>query len=267
MSRVALGLEYAGAEFNGFQRQASAANTVQARLEEALSSVANEAISLVCAGRTDAGVHATAQVVHFDTFAQRPEKAWVLGTNTKLPDAIRVLWAKSVDPVFHARFSATKRRYRYVIRCARVRSAILGRQVTHCSDWLDIEAMHAAAQSLIGEHDFSAFRASQCQAASPVRTIEFIRWQRSGDLLCMDIQANAFLHHMVRNIVGSLMEIGRGRRPVAWLAELLAGGDRRLAAPTASPWGLYLCDVSYPECFQLPRTDLGPAFLSYTHSP
>lgn len=263
MRRIALGVEYAGAELAGFQRQSSTPNTVQQGLELALSNVADEPITLVCAGRTDAGVHATGQVVHFDTLAPRPEKAWVLGTNTKLTDNIRVLWAKEVEPSFHARFSANYRSYRYIFHSGSVRSAVLGKQVTHISHSLNFVLMAEAARVLIGEHDFSSFRSSQCQAHSPVRAIHSIEWATQGALVAMQITANAFLHHMVRNIVGSLIEVGQERKSVSWLAEVLQTKDRRLAGATAPPWGLYLTKVGYPDHYQLPVHDPGPAFFNW----
>ncbi|WP_096084531.1 tRNA pseudouridine(38-40) synthase TruA [Agaribacterium haliotis] len=262
MRRIAIGLEYAGADFNGFQRQKSTANTVQEALESALTAIACEPITSVCAGRTDAGVHATGQVLHFDTLAERPDKAWQLGVNTKLPDSIRVQWARQVEPEFHARFSAGSRTYRYVGRCSRARSAVLGRQVSHFSYELNLEAMQRASSYLLGEHDFSAFRAAQCQAHSPVRKLEFIRWYRQGQLWVMEVQANAFLHHMVRNIVGSLVEVGRGAQDPEWIKTVLESRDRCLAGATAPPWGLYLVDVAYPQSFGLPQFPVGPSFLA-----
>jgi len=261
MQRIALGIEYSGTGLSGFQRQASASNTVQAKLESALTKIAAEPVSLVCAGRTDAGVHATGQVVHFDTLATRPDKAWVLGTNTHLPDGIRVCWAKNTGSAFHARFSAVSRTYRYVIHTAAVRSAILHKQVTWIADELDSQLMNRAAQYLVGEHDFSAFRAAQCQAHSPVRSIEYIRVVQAGPFIVLEVKANAFLHHMVRNMVGSLLSVGRGHKEAAWIAELLLNKDRTLAAATASPYGLYLVDVGYPAEFNLPSLPTGPLFL------
>lgn len=261
MQRIALGVEYNGAEFNGFQKQATAPKTVQAALESALSSIANEEITLVCAGRTDAGVHAAEQVVHFDTLAQRPNKAWLHGVNTKLPPEVRVHWVKQVGPTFHARFSATARTYRYVIYADAIKPACLNKQVTWTSYSLDQHAMAEAAKVLEGEHDFSAFRSSQCQANSPVRHIEYIHFYSSARFMVMEIKANAFLHHMVRNIIGSLMEVGRGAKQKSWLERVLAGRDRNLAAATAAPWGLYFVRAHYPVEFGLPETALGPIFI------
>jgi pseudouridylate synthase I len=262
MRRIALGVEYAGAEFNGFQRQVSTSNTVQGKLEFGLSRIANEPITLVCAGRTDAGVHATGQIVHFDTYAERPDRAWIEGVNTKMPAEVRVHWVKEVGPSFHARFSATSRVYRYVIHATRVRSALLRHQVSWVTAPLELALMAEAGASLVGRHDFSAYRAAQCQSKSPVREIESLRFFTQGPLIVMEIKANAFLHHMVRNIAGVMIEIGKGVKPVSWAAELLAGRDRSKAAMTASPFGLYLVDVTYPQCFDLPQMPLGPVFLN-----
>jgi len=263
MHRIALGVEYQGAAIQGFQKQTSTPNTVQAYLEKALSEIAQEKITLVCAGRTDAGVHATGQVVHFDTLSERPDKAWVLGANTKLPDTVRIHWANSVASDFHARFSAASRTYRYLFYAGKVRPATLGQGVTVVSQPVDFSLMEVASTVLIGEHDFSSFRSSQCQANNPVRNIEYIRWTRQGSLMVMEIKANAFLHHMVRNIVGTLLEIGRGQRDKAWLERVLAARDRTQAGPTAAPWGLYLVGVDYPEHSELPEQPLGPAFLAF----
>ncbi|MFT5084264.1 MAG: tRNA pseudouridine38-40 synthase [Lentisphaeria bacterium] len=261
MSRIALGIEYNGAGFSGFQKQLTAANTVQSSLEMALSKIANEEISLICAGRTDAGVHATEQVVHFDTAAIRLDRAWVQGANTQLPDEVRVHWAKPVAPEFHARFSAMSRTYRYVAYCGEVRPASLNKQVTWTKYDLDQEKMQSAARFLEGEHDFSSFRASQCQAKSPIRRIEHINFFQKNRLLVMEVKANAFLHHMVRNIVGVLMEVGRGAKSSTWPLEILQLKDRTKAAATASPSGLYLVKVEYPLSFNLPRHPVGPMYL------
>ncbi len=267
MQRVALGVEYQGAGFNGFQKQTATDNTVQAHLERALSQVANETVTLVCAGRTDAGVHASEQVVHFDTLAKRPPKAWIEGVNTQLPDEIRVHWAQDVAESFHARFAALARTYRYVLVPTKVRPACLSKQVTCTRYDLDVERMQCAAALLEGEHDFSAFRSSQCQANNPVRTISYIRFSQPGQFVVMEIKANAFLHHMVRNIVGCLLDVGRGARDPAWMRELLAQRDRTLASPTARPWGLYFVRADYPEAFALPHQEKGPLFLPSQLSP
>lgn len=261
--RIALGIEYDGTGFFGWQRQREV-NSVQQELERALAKVANQPIELFCAGRTDAGVHATGQVVHFDTTAERDSKAWVMGTNAQLPDQIAVRWAKVVPDDFHARFTATARRYRYVIYNHKYRPAILRSGLSHYHQPLDLALMQQAAPALLGEQDFSAFRAIQCQSKTPFRNVHHLRLERFADYVVLDIKANAFLHHMVRNITGSLLEIGMGRRPPEWLAELLASKDRSLAAATAKAGGLYLVEVDYPEQYQIPRVALGPLFLPAT---
>jgi len=258
--RVALGIEYDGAQFFGWQRQREVI-TVQEVLEKALSTVANHPVDVFCAGRTDAGVHGTGQVVHFNTDAVRGERAWTLGVNANLPDSVAVRWAKEVNEDFHARFSATARRYRYIIYNSKLRPAILQHGLSHYHPPLDADKMHLAAQSLLGEQDFSSFRAAQCQSNSPFRFVHFVKVTRHNDFVVIDIKANAFVHHMVRNIAGSLISIGRGDKPVEWLAEVLAAKDRTLAAETAKPHGLYLIEVDYPEEFNLPKTNPGPLFL------
>ena len=259
--RVALGIEYDGAQFFGWQRQQQV-TTVQAELESALAKIANEPVDVLCAGRTDAGVHATGQVVHFETEQVRPEKAWTMGTNTHLPDAIAVKWCHFPKGDFHARYSATARRYRYVIYNDRLRPGILRMGLTHEHRPLDAPRMHEAAQSLVGENDFSAFRAAHCQSNTPFRNVTSVTVERMGRFVVVDIQANAFVHHMVRNIVGSLLEVGCNEQSVEWIAELLAGRDRTQAAATAKPHGLYLVDVTYPDSFGLPRQPIGPLFLT-----
>ncbi|MDG2914745.1 tRNA pseudouridine(38-40) synthase TruA [Bisgaard Taxon 10/6] len=258
--KIALGVEYNGKGYFGWQRQEKLPS-VQEELEKALSFVANEKIEVFCAGRTDSGVHGTGQVVHFETRAERPARAWEFGTNANLPDDIAIKWAKTVDDEFHARFSATARRYRYLIYANHLRSAVLPEGITHCHLPLDHEKMHAAGQFLLGENDFSSFRAAQCQSKTPWRNVHHLRVTRHGHYIVVDIQANAFVHHMVRNIVGSLMEIGCGRQPAEWMKWLLEQRDRKLAAPTAKPEGLYLVGVTYPDCFAIPRLPLGPLFL------
>lgn len=261
MQRIALGLEYNGSLFKGFQKQNSAANTVQAAVEHALSSVANETITIVCAGRTDAGVHATNQVVHFDTLAHRPNRAWIDGVNTRLPDGVRVCWSQTVAPEFHARFSALSRTYRYLIYSSNVRPAILQHQLSWTQWRLDSSAMNSAAQALLGERDFSSFRASQCQSRSPIREIFEVSVKPQGELIILEIEANAFLYHMVRNIVGALMEVGRGAKDLHWFKTLIELGDRNKAPATASPQGLYLVRVAYPAEFGLPGANKGPLFI------
>ena len=258
--RIALGIEYDGAQFFGWQRQREV-ETVQECLEKALSKIANHPVDVFCAGRTDAGVHGTGQVVHFDTDAVRPDKGWTMGVNANLPDAIAVTWVKHVPDDFHARFSATARRYRYVIYNERLRPGILNHGLSHYHSPLDADKMHQAAQCLLGENDFSSFRAAQCQSNSPNRFVHHVNVTRSGSFVVIDIKANAFVHHMVRNIAGSLITIGKGEQPVEWMAEVLALRDRTQAAETAKPHGLYLIDVDYPEEFGLPKSKLGPLFL------
>lgn len=258
--RIALGIEYDGAAYYGWQRQKEVIS-VQQKLEEALSIIANHPITVNCAGRTDSGVHGTGQVVHFDTEADRKDVAWTLGTNANLPNDIAVRWVKRVDDTFHARFSATSRRYRYIIYNAPFRPGILQGGLSHYHPPLDEQLMQTAGQYIIGEQDFTSFRALHCQANSPVRTIEFLNITRRGDFIIIDIKANAFLHHMVRNIAGSLIEVGRGNQPVDWLSSLLELKDRSKAAATAKPGGLYLVEVDYPAEYNLPRPSLGPLFI------
>jgi tRNA pseudouridine38-40 synthase len=258
---IALGIEYDGSRYYGWQRQREV-RSVQEKLEKALSQVANEPVTVFCAGRTDAGVHATGQVVHFTTHALRKDAAWTLGVNANLPGDIAVRWVKNVPEKFHARFSATARRYRYLIYNHRLRPAVLQQGVTHYHAPLDAERMHRAAQCLLGEKDFTSFRAVQCQSRTPWRNLMHINVARHGAYVMVDIKANAFVHHMVRNIVGSLMEVGCGNQPEGWIAELLALKDRTLAAATAKAEGLYLVAVDYPEEFALPRPPMGPLFLA-----
>lgn len=261
MQRVALSVEYMGRGFHGFQVQPNGVATVQQALEVALSKVANEKITLVCAGRTDAGVHATAQIIHFDTQAHRLEKAWLLGTRPHLPDCVSISWAKNVVPQFHARFSAQARTYRYLISDRRLNSGLLHHQITWSNRPLDINAMRAGAAYLIGQHDFTSFRATQCQAKSPVRNIYHLHIIRRGDLIVLEVQANAFLHHMVRNIVGVLMAVGTGDIPPAKVADILAAQNRAAGGVTAKPHGLYLVAVDYPKVFNLPTHLPGPLFM------
>ena len=260
MTRIALGIEYDGAQHYGWQRQREVPS-VQEHLEKALSTVANTPIEVQCAGRTDAGVHATGQVVHFDCDAVRPLKAWTMGVNANLPSSVAVKWCVHVSDEFNARFSATGRRYRYVIYNHKMRPAILEQGITHIHRPLNEQLMHEAAQALLGEQDFSAFRAALCQSKTPFRNVTNVTVSRHGAFVVVDISANAFLHHMVRNIVGSLVEIGSGHQPVDWIATLLAGRDRTLSAATAKPNGLYLVKVDYPDTFGLPEQPLGPLFL------
>lgn len=262
-TRFAARIEYNGARFHGWQAQPHLrCETVQERLEQALAQIANCPVRTHCAGRTDTGVHGFGQIIHFDDPIGRSAKAWVMGTNSALPDAIRVHWAEPVSTDFHARFSATARRYCYVIANTPVRSAHLSELVSWFRKPLDADAMHLAGQQLLGEQDFSAFRAASCQANSPMREIQKLSVERRGDLVLLDITANAFLHHMVRNIAGSLLLVGTGFRPVEWIGQLLADRDRSQAADTASGAGLYLMEVLYPAIFALPKTPSGPMMLS-----
>lgn len=259
--KLALGIEYDGSRYYGWQRQ-NEVRSVQEKLEKALSKVADHPVVVFCAGRTDAGVHGTGQVVHFETTSPRADAAWTLGVNANLPDDIAVRWVKAVPDEFHARFSATARRYRYVIYNHRLRPAILGNGITHYYHPLDAEKMQRAGQALIGENDFTSFRAVQCQSRTPWRNVMHLKVTRHGPYVVVDIKANAFVHHMVRNIVGSLMEIGTGNQPEEWMATLLTAKDRKLAAATAKAEGLYLVAVDYPSHFALPQPALGPLFLA-----
>lgn len=256
--KIALGLEYDGAAFSGWQIQRHA-RTVQACLEEALTRVADHPVRTWCAGRTDAGVHAMGQVVHFETHAMRSMRSWVLGTNANLPREVAVHWAVEVSPDFNARFSATARAYRYLILNQPTRLALWSRRATWELRPLDAARMHLAAQVLVGEHDFSSFRAAGCQASHPVRTLHRISVRREGSQVVLEVEANAFLQHMVRNLTGALLEIGRGERPVEWIGELLAARDRTRAGVTAPPEGLYLLRVEYPGHFGIPAASA--AFL------
>jgi tRNA pseudouridine38-40 synthase len=249
--RYALGIEYDGSDFLGWQRLRHG-HTVQAVLEDALGRIANQPVAVVCAGRTDSGVHAACQVVHFDSDADRDARAWTLGANSLLPASVAVRWAQPVDPAFHARYAARARRYRYRILNRPVRAALEARYVTWERRPLDAGRMHAAAQALLGEHDFSAFRTRQCQARHPRRQMQQVSARRDGDEVVVEVQANAFLHHMVRNIVGSLLPIGRGERPIEWLAQLLDGRDRDVAGPTAPSNGLCFIGPRYPTDWNLP---------------
>jgi tRNA pseudouridine38-40 synthase len=242
--RIAFGLEYDGSNYVGWQKQNNGLS-VQQVVEQALSQLASHPVDVICAGRTDRGVHALGQVIHADVTAQRQMRAWVLGTNTYLPADVAILWACEVGEDFHARFSAVARHYRYVILNRAARPGLEARRVTWEHRNLDLMAMQQAAQYLLGEHDFSSYRAKACQAASPIRTILAINVQRSGEYVYVDIKANGFLHHMVRNIMGVLIEIGIGNKPIDWTATVLKARDRQQAAVTALPYGLYFCQVDY----------------------
>lgn len=251
--RIAAVIEYDGSPFSGWQRQDNA-RSVQACVEAALSRVADAPVRTTVAGRTDAGVHALGQVVHFDTGAARPADAWVRGTNSNLPREIAVLWAGEVGSDFHARYSATGRRYRYVVLNRAVRPTYLAGRVTHAYRPLDVERMRAAAQYLIGEHDFTSFRSIECEAKSPVRELRVLEVERHGQYINIDVCANAFLHHMVRNLAGVLLEIGSGGRVPAWAREVLEARDRTKGGVTAPPDGLYLAGVDYPDAFGVPSS-------------
>lgn len=259
--RIALGIEYDGSAFSGWQVQRHTVRTVQAVVEHAVSRVAAHPVRVVCAGRTDSGVHAVGQVVHFDTDAEREPRNWVLGSNVNLPASVAVSWAQPVDPLFHARFSAESRSYRYLILNRPTRSSLWAGRATWVHRSLDAEVMHAAGQALVGTHDFSSYRAMGCQAKSPVRTLHRLSVTRHDELIVLRVHANAFLHHMIRNIAGVLLTIGRGEREHAWAAEVLALRDRTLGGVTAAPDGLYFERVWYPQRFQIPhpsRLPFGP---------
>ncbi len=249
--RIALGVEYDGARFSGWQCQVGQ-RTVQASVESAVSSVADHPVTIITAGRTDTGVHANCQVVHFDTSALRTPYQWLRGVNTKLPDDVSLLWVKEVTADFHARFSALKRSYRYIILNRRVPSALLRSKVCWDHRKLDVDAMRTAAIALVGEHDFSSFRAAGCQAKSPLRSLSQLTICESSNWIWFDMAANAFLQHMVRNIVGTLTTVGAGDRPEHWPAQVLAARDRTQAGATAPPGGLYLTSITYPENYALP---------------
>lgn len=257
--RIACAVEYDGSAYSGWQRQARV-RSAQAAVERALSFVADHRVEVSCAGRTDAGVHATWQIIHFDTEAERSPRSWLLGSNANLPGDVRLLWAQPVDTAFHARFSAEARRYRYVILNSEVPSALLRQRVTWEHRQLDAARMQQGAAYLLGEHDFSAFRAVACQAKSPVRDVQHLEIRRSGRLLYLDIQANAFLHHMVRNIAGVMMAVGSGERPVEWVAEVLEYRDRSLGGVTAPASGLYLVGVQYPAVYGICRGGVLPDY-------
>lgn len=252
--RIAAGVEYDGSAFCGWQYQ-DHSPSVQVAVEQALAKVANHPLRVVCAGRTDTGVHAAGQVIHFDTEAERSEFSWVRGANSNLPDSVRLLWAQPVADHFHARFCARRRYYRYVIFNRAIRPAYLHRRVSWDYRPLEVEPMQEAARYLIGEHDFSSYRAVACQAKSPVRTLYQLDIQRRGEFIVLDLNANAFLHHMVRNIAGVLMSIGAGEATPLWAQQVLEQRDRTLGGITATPDGLYFMRVDYPDEFDLPKPE------------
>lgn len=262
MTRIVLGVQYIGTGWNGYQKQPER-NTVQDRLEMALEKFACTPLATTCAGRTDTGVHAIEQVVHFDTDLVRPTQAWVRGVNTFLPDSIVVRWAKEVplgeDGLeFHARFSARSRTYHYVLYNHPTPSALLSNRAGWMFRPLDVERMIDAARHLIGTHDFSAFRASSCQAKTPVKDMHEVRIERHGDIIVFTLRASAFLHHMVRNIVGSLVYVGLGRQEPDWMHEVLESRSRDVAAPTFMPDGLYFAKIEYDPCWKLPQEAVAP---------
>jgi len=251
--RLAVGIEYDGTQYAGWQYQPGL-QTIQDCVQKALSAVADHPVTVAAAGRTDAGVHACAQVAHFDTTASRPVRGWVLGANSHLPPDIAVNWAMEVEPSFHARYTAQGRSYRYCILRRATRPAILRHQVCWTRAALDAAAMHEGAQALVGEHDFSSFRAVECQSTTALRHVDSISVAADGPLITLDISANSYLHHMVRNIAGTLMTVGAGEKPPAWVAETLAARDRNRAGITAPASGLYLMRVRYPKSLQIPET-------------
>ena len=264
-TRIALRVEYDGRAFNGWQAQTKLdVPTVQETLEAALSVIGNQPIRTWCAGRTDSAVHASGQIVHFDDPVGRSLKSWVLGVNSELPDAVSVHWAGSVSSDFHARFSAVSRRYQYIIANTQTRSAQLSGLVTWYRRPLSAEAMHQCAQLLVGEHDFSAFRAASCQSTTPWRNLSEISVTRQNDFVIVELEANAFLHHMVRNIVGSLLLVGAGLKTQTWFEQIFIGKDRTKSGDTASSSGLYLVSVGYPEDCGVPAGPKAATLLSHS---
>lgn len=261
--RLAVGLEYDGTRYAGWQQQPGLA-TIQESLQRALSAVADHAVVVTGAGRTDAGVHAVAQVAHFDTTAERPLRGWVLGANSQLPADIAVHWAAEVDPSFHARHAALGRSYRYLVLQRATRPAILRDRACWVRMPLDAPSMERAAQALVGEHDFSSFRAVECQSATAMRRIDSISVRAEGPVVTVEVTANAFLHHMVRNIVGTLIEVGSGERNPESVAATLAARDRTQAGVTAPAAGLYLWRVRYPDAFRLPEAPAMPPWAMIT---
>jgi tRNA pseudouridine38-40 synthase len=261
--RIALMVEYDGSQYHGWQAQ-TGLRTIQSVLENALSQVADHDVSVVCAGRTDTGVHATNQIIHFDCEKERTIRAWVHGANSFLPKDICVNWGKEMPEHFHARYSATSRSYRYVIYNHSVRPALLRCNMTWQYRQLDHRLMREACQYLLGEQDFTSFRSVECQSKTPMRNVTHLDVIRKDDIVIIDITANAFLHHMVRNIAGVLMAVGAGRKPVPWVQEVLIAKDRKLGAETAPPYGLYLVTVTYPPEFSISKGVAGPRFLLET---
>jgi len=263
--RIALGVEYNGHAYCGWQAQSEGIKTVQQTLEQALAEVANEPVRVICAGRTDTGVHGAEQVVHFDTDVQRDNRNWVYGANANMPQDVRLLWAASVPKEFHARFSARRRRYQYVIFNRSISPSYLKHLVTWDYRALDEKKMQTAANYLIGKHNFNAYRAVGCQANSPIREITNLTVSRQGQFVIINIEANAFLHHMVRNIAGVLMEIAAGNKPPQWAKEILESVDRTKGGVTAPAHGLYLTGVSYEDKFLLPQNPHFPSLVQFGH--
>jgi tRNA pseudouridine38-40 synthase len=258
--RIALGLEYDGSQYHGWQRQPNL-RTVQGEVEKALAKIVGKETNVHCAGRTDTGVHAAAQVLHFECDVNRSLRAFVFGVNSQLPKDISIKWSKEVPEDFEARFAATKRKYRYIIYNHSIRPALLRSQLTWYYRPLNADLMAEGAVALVGEHDFSSFRSTECQSKTAIRKIESVSIKREGEFIIIDIVANAFLHHMVRNIAGVLMTIGSEKKPSAWTAELLEVKNRALGAETAPPYGLYLTEVTYPDKFQLPENIISNPLL------
>jgi tRNA pseudouridine38-40 synthase len=260
--RFAIGVDYNGRAYRGWQTQQPGVRSVQETLEKAIARVADEPVRVIAAGRTDAGVHASGMVAHFDTTAVRNERSWLLGVNTQLPEDIALRWITPVSDEFHARFRAVARRYRYVIFNHPLRSSLLAGMVTWHYHTLDLARMQAAAAHLVGRHDFTSFRAIGCQAKKAERDVQFLRLTQHGPLIVLDIQADGFLHHMVRNIAGVLMAVGQGKAEPEWALQVLQARDRTLGGVTAPGDGLYFVDALYPEAFVLPKEPIGPAFLA-----
>lgn len=265
MQRYAIGIEFCGTNYRGWQTQQAGVVSVQETLETILSKVANHRVDLHGAGRTDAGVHATNMVAHFDSDAERTDRGWLMGCNSQLPSDISIQWIKRMDDDFHARFKATARRYRYVIYNAPARPALLHKQVTHIYHSLDIAKMQQAAKKFEGTHNFESFRAAACQSNQPVRTVSHCTLTQHGSFLILDIQADGFLHHMVRNIVGCLLEVGQAKYDVDHIDAIFAAQDRKAAGVTAPADGLYFIQAYYPTQFDLPQIILGPQWLNWPH--
>lgn len=262
MQRFAIGIEFNGMRYRGWQTQQAGVRSIQETLESVLSKIADHSVILHGAGRTDAGVHATNMVAHFDTTAIRPERGWLMGANSQLPKDIALQWIRPMDESFHARFKAQARRYRYIVYQSPQRPALLHKQVTHAYYPLNVELMIEAAKKFEGTHNFESFRAASCQSNQPVRHVKHCRLIRHGAYLVLDIQADGFLHHMVRNIMGCLLEVGQGMYPIEHIDEIFAAKDRKAAGITAPPDGLYFIHADYPAHFQLPERPLGPHWLN-----